>query len=120
MLKKLTGLPENILGFEAKGEIDANDYETILIPAVEAVLKKYKKVRLLYYLGPEFERFTAGAMWDDAKVGLKHWMEWDKIALVTDVDWLRKTIHCLAFMIPGSMKLFGNDNIEEAKNWIIY
>ena len=120
MLKKLPGLPENILGFEAKGEIDANDYETVLIPEVEAVLKKYKKVRLLYYLGPEFEGFTAGAMWDDAKVGLKHWLAWDKVALVTDVHWLRKSIQYLGFMIPGSMKLFGNDKIDEARNWIIY
>ncbi len=120
MITKLPGLPENILGFEAKGELTAKDYENVLIPEVEKVLEKYKKVRLLYYLGPEFEGFTAGAVWDDAKIGLKHLLAWDKVALVTDVNWLRKTINCIAFLIPGSVKLFANDNLDAARDWIIY
>ena len=120
MITKLTGLPENILGFEAKGELTANDYESILIPEVENVLKKYKKVRLLYYLGPEFEGFTPGAMWDDAKIGLKHWLAWEKVALVTDINWVRKSINCIRFLIPGNVKLFANDDLDAARNWIIY
>ena len=120
MITKLSGLPENILGFEAAGEVTAEDYESVLIPEVEEVLKKYKKVRLLYHLGTEFKGFTAGAMWDDAKVGLKHLLAWDKVALVTDVHWLRNTIGCISFMIPGTVKLFGNDNLEAAKDWILY
>lgn len=120
MITKLGGLPENILGFAGSGEVTAEDYETVLIPEVEKVLNKYKKVRLLYHLGPDFTGFTAGAMWDDAKVGLKHLLSWEKVALVTDVHWLRNTIQCLSFMIPGTVKLFGNDNLEAAMDWIVY
>ncbi len=120
MITKISGLPENILGFEASEEVTAEDYETVLIPEIETVLKKYKKVRLLYYFGPDFKGFTARAMWDDAKVGLKHLLAWEKVALVTDVHWLRNTIQCISFIIPGNIKLFGNENLDAARDWIVY
>jgi len=120
MIKKIVGLPENILGFEAIGEVTAEDYESTLIPEVEHVLSKYKKIRVLYHAGEAFKGYTAGAVWDDAKVGLKHLMAWEKVALVTDVPWLRNTIQCFSFLIPGRIKLFGNENLGAAKDWILY
>jgi hypothetical protein len=35
MLETITGLPAGVLGFEAKGELHADDYRNVLIPAVE-------------------------------------------------------------------------------------
>lgn len=64
MLELIEGLPENALGFSAKGNVSAKDYETVLIPAVEEKLKHHDKVRLLYHLGDEFEKFEVGAMWE--------------------------------------------------------
>jgi hypothetical protein len=120
MISRLPNMPENILAFKATGEVTAEDYEKVLMPAVETVLKKYRKIRMFYELGPEFRGFTAGAMWDDAKVGIRHLSAWDKVALVTDVHWLRNMIRCLAFMIPGTVKVFGTKDGEAARNWIIY
>lgn len=120
MIKRLPNMPENILAFEATGEVTAGDYETVIMPAVESVLRKYKKVRLLYHLGEGFTGFTAGAIWDDTKVGLKHLTAWEKVALVTDVHWLRNTIKTIGFLIPGTVKLFGNTEMDAAREWIIY
>jgi hypothetical protein len=36
MIVEIPGLPDNVLGFAAKGTVTANDYETVLLPAVEA------------------------------------------------------------------------------------
>ena len=47
----------------------SEDYEKVLIPAVEAKLKKNKKVRLLNHLGEDLQGFYAGAMWEDTKAG---------------------------------------------------
>ena len=41
----------------------------MLVPAAEERLARHKKLRLLYHLGPDFAGFTAGAMWDDTKIG---------------------------------------------------
>lgn len=118
MISKLEGLPENVAAFCAIGEVTKEDYEKTLIPDVEDKLEHHEKIRLLYFLGPKFERFTAGAMWDDTKVGLQHIGAWDKIAMVTDVPWLRNTVKCLGFVIPGKVKIFHNAELDQAKDWI--
>ena len=40
MIELIPDLPENVLGFSAKGEVTVEDYETVLIPAVEARIKR--------------------------------------------------------------------------------
>ena len=123
MLEIISGLPDNVLGFTAKGKVTSEDYETILIPAVEKKLKNHEKVSLLYNLGDEFEGFEAGAMWDDAKVGLAHITKWDKIAIVTDVNWIEKAGKIFGFAIEtmsvtGDVKVFHNAELDQAKEWI--
>ena len=76
MIEKIPNLPDNVLGFTAKGTVTANDYEFVIIPAVEALFSRYHKVRFLYHLGQEFSKFEAAAMWDDTKLGLKHLTGW--------------------------------------------
>lgn len=34
MLMPMTDLPGNVIGFETRGELRAEDYETVLVPAV--------------------------------------------------------------------------------------
>ena len=123
MLELIERLPDNALGFTAKGNVTSEDYETVLIPAVEEKLKKHEKVRLLYHLGDEFEKFEAGAMWDDAKVGLGHITNWEKIAIVTDVNWIEQAGKIFGFAIEtmsvsGDVKVFHNSELEEAIKWI--
>ena len=123
MLEIISGLPDNVLGFTAKGKVTSEDYETILIPAVEKKLKSHEKVCLLYNLGDEFEGFAAGAMWDDAKVGLAHITKWDKIAIVTDVNWIEKAGKIFGFAIEtmsvtGDVKVFHNAELDQANEWI--
>jgi hypothetical protein len=72
MVEKIPDLPENVLGFTASGTVTANDYETVIIPAVEAMFVRQGKVRFLYHLGEDFSGIEAAAAWDDAKFGLKH------------------------------------------------
>jgi hypothetical protein len=118
MLDLIPDLPEGVIGFSASGQVSAGDYARVLIPAVEMQLKQRPRLRLLYHLGPAFTGFTAGAMWDDVKVGLKHLGSWERIALVTDVEWLRKSVPFVAFAIPGEVRLFGNTERGQAIAWL--
>jgi len=118
MIELIPNLPDNAIGFSAKGDVTSEDYETILIPAVEAKLKEYGKIRLLYHLGPEFKSYKAGAMWDDTKVGLQHLTSWERIALVTDVEWIRAMAKVFGFMMHCHFKIYHNDQLAEAEAWI--
>jgi hypothetical protein len=118
MLERMKGLPDNVLGFEAKGEVTGADYESVLIPAVDEMLARRKNIRFLYHLGSEFTGFDAKAMWDDAKVGLQHLTAWERVAMVTDVGWIRTGMKAFGFVMPGSFRIFSNSELAEARQWV--
>lgn len=118
MVERIPGLPDHVLGFSAKGTVTADDYESILIPAVEGVLAHEKKVRFLYHLGEDFEGFEAAALWDDAKLGLAHLSEWEKLAVVSDVEWIRVALKVFGIAIPAHVRVFHNAELDEAVRWV--
>ena len=118
MIEKISDLPGNVLGFTASGKVTADDYESVLIPAVEEKLAEQKKIRLLYHLDDGFTGYEAGALWDDTKIGLKHLTAWERIAVVTDVDWIRTSVKVFGFAMPGEVKVFENSGLAEAKAWL--
>ena len=118
MIKRIPDLPENVIGFEASGEVTADDYESVLVPAADKAIKEQGTVRLLYVLGPDVSGFTAGAMWEDSKVGLEHRKAWERFAMVTDMDWVRDAMKLFGWVVPGEVRVFGNDQLAEAKAWI--
>ncbi|MGD2020633.1 MAG: STAS/SEC14 domain-containing protein [Thiohalocapsa sp.] len=119
MIERLSGLPDNVLGFSAHGQVTAADYEEHVMPAVDEALTSHEKVRLLYQLGEDFDGFDAGAFWEDAKVGLSHLAAWERIALVTDVGWLRSAAKAMGFMMPGEVRVYSNAELDSARNWLV-
>lgn len=118
MLERMKGLPDSVLGFEAKGEVTGADYETVLIPAVDEMLARRKNLRFLYHLGANFVGFEAKAVWDDAKVGLQHAAAWERVAVVTDVEWVRTAVKAFALIIPGHVRVFHNGELTGARQWV--
>lgn len=120
MIKLISDLPDGAIGFEASGIVSASEYEAIVIPTVDAAAAGGRKLRMLYHVTPGFEKFEVGAMWDDAKVGLKHLASWEKIAVVTDVGWIRTGVKIIGFAIPGEVQVFDNGGLSDAKAWLGY
>jgi hypothetical protein len=118
MVEKIPDLPDNVLGFAAKGKVTANDYESIIIPAVEEMFSRQRKVRFLYHLGEDFSGIEAAAAWDDVRLGLKHLTGWEKMALISDVDWIRRAVKIFGLAITGRVRVFHNRDLAEAKRWI--
>ncbi len=118
MIERLPHLPDGVLGFVASGQVTAGDYETVLIPAIEAMITQHGTVRLIYQIGPAFSGFTAGAMWDDAKLGMAHLKVWERIAVVTDIDWIAGAVRLFGFAMPGAVKVFSNGQYDEAVEWV--
>jgi hypothetical protein len=118
MIEIMTNQPDNILAFTAHGQVTGEDYESVLIPAVEAKLKEIDKIRLLYYLGSDFSGFEAEALWDDAKVGLQHLTAWEKIAVVSDNQWMVGATKVFGFILPCPVQVFEGNQLEEATEWL--
>jgi hypothetical protein len=118
MIEIISDLPDHVIGITAKGKVTGSDYESVIIPLVEEILKKHPKVSLFYHLGHEFTGMDAEAMWEDTKVGLHHFKAWEKIAVVSDVDWIRWALNIFGVAMPGHVKIFANDQLTEARKWV--
>lgn len=118
MIKKIELDCNNCLGFEAEWKITGEDYEKIMIPSINEKLKEYSKIGLMYHIGDEFEKYEIKAVLDDMKVGFQHMRAFERIAIITDVDWVKNWVNMFHFMFPGKMKLFKNSELESAKDWV--
>lgn len=116
MIEQLPDLPDGVLGFEAVGEVQASDYENTLRPAVDAAAAG-GNIRLVYVLGERFEGFSAGAGWQDTKMGIEHFRAWDRLALVSDLDWVEHVARFLGWMVPGDFEHFRLEDLPAAIEW---
>jgi hypothetical protein len=116
MLQPLDELPPGVIGFEAVGEVEADDYERVLDPAVDAAAND-GRIRLVYVLGDRFTGYSAGAAWQDTRLGLTHLKAWDRLALVSDLDWVEHLVGLFGWMVPGDVKLFGVNELPRAIDW---
>ncbi len=116
MMELIEGLPHHVVACRGSGQVSDGDYKIVLIPAIEAALKEHDKIRCFYQLGPGFDGFTAHAMWDDAMIGMHHLLAFEKMAVTTDVDWIRHGVR--VFAMPCPVNVFTLEEADAAKAWI--
>ena len=117
-MQLIEDLPDDVVGVRADGEVDDDDYEDVLEPAIADRLTRHDKVRLLYVLGPEFTGYEADAMWEDTKLGFKTFTKYDKMAVVTDASWVRHSVKAFGWLIPGEVKVYPYEQLADARTWI--
>lgn len=118
MIRWLEGFPQRIVAIAADGLLTRQDYERMLIPRVNALLQRHEKLRIYYELGAGFTGFEAGAAWEDMKLGLGHLQRWERMAVVTDIRWIRAAREAFGFLMPGGLRVFDSAHSAEARRWI--
>ena len=117
MITKIEKLPDSILGFEFSGEVTAREYETLIFPAIKEYSKQHPKMKLICHF-KDNTKVDVGAMWDDTVIGLKHYFDWNKIAIVSDISWLDQTYRLLGFLLPGHLNTYSNAELNKAIEWL--
>jgi SpoIIAA-like len=117
MIQLIEGLPDAVVGLEAVGQVASADYDTIAAPAVKHALERHPKIRLIHVLDDRFTGYTAGGAWQDAMLGLAHPRSFDRIAVVTDSESIRRLVTLAGWSIPGELQLFPNRERKQAEAW---
>ena len=117
MIKQLTGLPNNVVAFLCSGRVTRADYDSVLVPAVTEALRRQRKVKLYYETGPDFS-LDPGAAWEDFMIGMENFTRWERVAVVTDVDWIKTAVRFFAFLMPAKTRVFSPPDGAAARAWL--
>lgn len=118
MFEPIGGLPEGVIGLRAVGRVTGDDYRDVLVPAVDEATAGGHTVRLMLVLGDAFEGYDPSAVAADAGVGLEHFRSFERVAVVTDADWIRRAIHLFGPLIPGEVRVFPVADEADARQWV--
>jgi hypothetical protein len=108
----------NILIISATGKLTDRDYKEVLIPRLEAVIREHGKARLLLDMGDEFHGWEPAAAWDDARFGLAHRNDFEKMGVVGGPKWVEWALKIGALMMSGELKNFPSSEREAAMRWV--
>jgi hypothetical protein len=116
-IEVIDGTPKGVLGFRGVGTVTADDYRAVLDPAIARVVAEEGTLNVVYVLGDDFEHYSLGAMWQDAKLeGVPH-RAWGRMALVTGHSGVAELVHLFAFAFPGEVRIFPLNGESDALAW---
>ena len=118
MLRRMTDMPAGTFGFEAIGEVEDDDWEKTVEPVLRNEIADGRKVRLMYLLGPEAREVEGDAMRADTGFRARHATSFERVAVVSDEDWVRPALRALSFLLPGGAKGFRVHDLAAAKAWL--
>jgi hypothetical protein len=118
MIERLKDLPSGVDGLRASGKVTREDYEGVVRPLLEDARSQGRRIRFLYEFGPDFHGFTAGAAWEDARLGLQYLRLFERCAIVSDIGWIRESSRLFGAMMPGPVRVFANGGRQDALEWL--
>jgi hypothetical protein len=118
MIDRLKDLPPGVDGVRARGTVTKEDYQQVIEPILDEARSQGRRLRFLYHLGPEFEGFTPGTAWEDARVGWQYLRLFERCAVVSDIRWVREASRFMGALLPCPVEVFGNDGWREALAWL--
>ncbi|MFD5393245.1 STAS/SEC14 domain-containing protein [Streptomyces sp. NPDC127097] len=118
MLERLKDAPAGVDAVKAAGTVSKTDYERVIGPLVSGARSEGRRIRLLYEFGPEFRSFSPGAGWEDLKIGMSSLRLFEGCAVVSDIGWIRESTRLTSFLMPCPVRVFGNQERDEALRWL--
>jgi SpoIIAA-like len=118
MLRRLSDMPAGTIGFEAVGEVEDDDWEDQVEPVLRREIGAGHDIRLLYLLGAAARDVEGDAMRADTGFRARHAGSFERVAVVSDEDWMRPAVRALSFLLPGKAKGFPVRDLDAAKAWL--
>jgi hypothetical protein len=118
MIEVLQESKGNVLALRAKRKLTDQDYKDVLIPHLESIIHENGKARLLIEMGDDFHGWEAKALWGDARFGLTHRNDFEKMAVGGGPRWIEWGLKLGALIMSGELKSFSSSERVEALLWI--
>ncbi|WP_022824137.1 STAS/SEC14 domain-containing protein [Hymenobacter norwichensis] len=112
-----TNYPEqNLLALTISGALTKEHYDTI-VPLLDEKIARWGKINL-YLDVRSFDYITATALWEDIKLDVRHWRDFNRVAVTSDDSNLLKAAAALATLVsPAEVRHFPLEQKEHALHW---
>lgn len=118
MIDILTTSASDLIEIRLSGQITQPEYDAVIVPAIEKGLADHDRLRVLVLVDPGFTGVDMGAAWSDTKMGLSHWRGFDRIAVATDIGWMKVAVRAMAPVFPCPVQVFGATALDDARLWL--
>lgn len=118
MIDQLSSPAEDTLVFSATGILNTRDYELDFAPKIERAIIAHGKVNLVLHLDDLFEGWDLGAIWDDARFGMKHRHDFNRVAVAGAQPWFKWAMQIGSFVMDGQFQTFEAHQLDEAIAWV--
>ena len=119
MIEILQDMPEGVAGIRVSGRVRGDDLREFK-PVMDGLLKA-GEIRIVEVIAPDYEGFGPGGLVEDLKLGLgaliQHHSAFKRIARRVRHALGRTRAAAFAWMVPGELALFGQNELERAKEW---
>ena len=116
MIEQLETGSTKILGFKLSGKLHDEDYKTFE-PAVDAAVAAGGPLRL-FVTFEDFHGWDLHAAWDDMKFGIRHYADFDRIAMVGDRQWEEWMARLCRPFTRATVKYFDAAQADAARAWL--
>ncbi|MDF2385289.1 STAS/SEC14 domain-containing protein [Nostoc ellipsosporum NOK] len=117
MISLIANLPPDLLGIIATHEVSREEYEQVVLPAMQKQLSEMGSLNCLAVVDTTPGRFTAGEWWSAAMAALAKMGKWRHIAIVTDSERVNRLLEMFRQAIPAELRGFGPREVNEAIKW---
>jgi hypothetical protein len=118
MVELLKEFPPYVAAYKASGAISKEEYERVVMNRVDEVAANYDKINFLVLLETPMENYSIGALIDYLKVSFEYFSKWNRMAIVTDEEWVRKAYKMLSHLVHGEIRGYELKEFTSAKEWV--
>jgi hypothetical protein len=117
MITRIKELPDNMVGFLATDEVSAKDFIDVVMPEVEKFIEKKDKLNYMLVIKTDLAKFSTGAWFQDALMGVKTLTKWHRAAIVYDSQSIQNFTEVFSKIMIGEFKGFDKKDYDTAVKW---
>ena len=105
-----------MLVVHVSGKLKKADYDHF-VPEFERLVRQHGKLCLLFDM-TNFHGWDAGAAWEDFKLGIEHFGDFERAAMVGEKKWEEGMAIIFKPFVKGKVRYFDQTDIAEARKWL--
>ncbi|PPZ91486.1 STAS/SEC14 domain-containing protein [Cloacibacterium normanense] len=117
MITRIKELPDNMVGFLATDEVSAKDFIDVVMPEVEKFIEEKDKLNYMLVIETDLAKFSIGAWFQDALMGVKTITKWHRAAIVYDSQSIQNFTEVFSKIMIGEFKGFDKKDYDTAVKW---